>query len=290
MKIKGMTIREFFAIYPDDETCLEHLFGVRFGQGYTCPKCNRAARWYRIKAERAYSCQWCGHHLHPTVDTPFESTRTPLQFWFFAIYLFTTTRNGVSAKELQRQLGVTYKTAWRMGHEIRKHMALVDGEEPLDGTVEIDETFIGGRKHGMGPGAVGKQPLMGMLSRGGAVLTKVVPNVKRKTLEPVIQANVKAGAEIHTDEMGSYRFLNTLGYRHESVNHQNREYVRGNVHTNGIEGFWAHLKNGIQSTHVHVSPKHLEKYAKEFEYRFNARERASEMFPELISTYPKQGK
>jgi transposase-like protein len=124
---KPLTTAAFFRLFPDDETCLQHLFTVRFGQGYTCPSCERPSNWYRIKAERAYSCQWCGHHLHPTVGTPFAKTRTPLQLWFYAIHLFTTTRHGVSGKELQRQLGVTYKTAWRMAALIREHMADVDG-------------------------------------------------------------------------------------------------------------------------------------------------------------------
>jgi|SRR5680860_1255336 len=117
-----LTVREFFKQFPDDASCLEHLFTVHFGQGHKCSKCEREAKWYPIKAERAYSCQWCGNHLHPTVGTPFARSRTALQLWFYAIYLFTTSRHGVPAKELQRQLGVTYKCAWRMGHEIRNHM------------------------------------------------------------------------------------------------------------------------------------------------------------------------
>lgn len=133
---KPQTIREFFKQFPDDEACLSHLFEVRFGQGYACPSCERPSKWFRIKAERAYSCQWCGHHLHPTVGTTFEQTRTPLQLWFYAIFLFTTTRNGVAAKELQRQLGVTYKTAWRMAGLIREHMADVGGDSLLGGVGE----------------------------------------------------------------------------------------------------------------------------------------------------------
>jgi len=121
------TIQEFLAKFSTTEACLQHLFDTRFGQGHVCPSCNRKAKWYRIEAERAYSCQWCGHHLHPTVGTPFEDSRTPLQLWFYAIYLFTTSRHGVPAKELERQLGVTYKTAWRMADLIRKHMAAVWG-------------------------------------------------------------------------------------------------------------------------------------------------------------------
>ena len=136
----GITLREFLAQFPDDESCLQHLFDCRFGQGHVCPSCAKKAKWYRIKAERAYSCGACGHHLHPTVGTLFEDSRTPLQLWFLAIYMFTTSRHGVPAKELQRQLGVTYKTAWRMGHQIRNHMAQVDDEMPLYGEVEIDET------------------------------------------------------------------------------------------------------------------------------------------------------
>ena len=177
---KPLTTRQFFATFPDDEACLAHLFNVRFGTDHKCAKCSTVGRWYRIKAERAYSCGKCGDHLHPTVGTPFEQTRTPLQLWFYAIHLFTTTRHGVSAKELQRQLGVTYKTAWRMGHEIRKHMADVDGEAMIGGegkAVEVDETYVGGTRKGgkRGRGAEGKTVVMGMLERGGDIITKVIP-------------------------------------------------------------------------------------------------------------------
>ena len=180
MSTKPQNIAQFFKQFPDDETCLQHLFNVRFGQGHECSSCGRASKWFRIKAERAYSCQFCGHHLHPTVGTPFEATRTPLQLWFYAIYLFTTTRNGVAAKELQRQLGVTYKTAWRMAGLIREHMATVDGDAPLGGflrTVEVDETYIGGHAKGYGTGYKGnKTAIVGMLERNGNVITKVIPN------------------------------------------------------------------------------------------------------------------
>jgi transposase-like protein len=282
----SISVRHFFRQFPTDEACLTHLFGVRFGQRFRCPKCGREAKWYRIKAERAYSCQWCGHHLHPTAGTPFEDSRTPLQFWFYAIYLFTTSRNGVAAKELERQLGVTYKTAWRMGHEIRKHMALVDGDAPLFGEVEIDETLVGGRHSGKrGRGATGKTIVFGMLQRKGDVMTEVVPDVKRKTLHPVVEANVKPGATVHTDELNSYGGLKAKGYQHKVVNHSRGEYVRGFCHVNGLENFWKHFKSAIRSTHIHVSKKHLYKYAKEFEFRFNSRGHPASMFPELVSRF-----
>jgi DNA-directed RNA polymerase subunit RPC12/RpoP len=159
---KPTTVRQFFAQFPDDDACLTHLFNVRFRQGYKCPKCKRAAKWYLLKSERAMSCQWCGHHIHPMVGTLFEKSRTPLQLWFYAIFLFTTTRNGVAAKELQRQLGVTYKTAWRMAHLIREHMAAIDGDGTLSGVVQVDEAFIGGYEPN-GLGGKGKTIVMGML-------------------------------------------------------------------------------------------------------------------------------
>lgn len=259
MSKKPQTVAQFFKQFPDDESCLNHLFEIRFGQGFECPSCGRASKWFRIKAERAYSCQFCGHHLHPTVGTPFEQTRTPLQMWFYAIYLFTTTRNGVAAKELERQLGVTYKTAWRMAHLIREHMADVDGEDPIGGEVTGKGTDYKGNK----------TAIMGMMERNGDIVTKVIPNRRRTTLQPEIMKHVKPYTEIHTDEFISYEGLERVGkgYWHKTVNHSDGEYVsKAGVSTNSVEGFWSQLKRSINGTHIHVSGKHLRKYAKEAEY------------------------
>jgi transposase len=289
MSKKPQTIAQFFKQFPDDEACLQHLFEIRFGQGFVCPSCERPSKWFRIKAERAYSCQFCGHHLHPTVGTPFQQTRTPLQSWFYAIFLFTTTRNGVAAKELQRQLGVTYKTAWRMADLIRKHMAMVDGETHLGGEgqiVEIDETLIGGKTKGRGLYRSGKTYVLGMMERGGDVVTKVVADNRQTTLIPAIRSNVAKGTEIHTDELKSYRQLPQHGYGHRRVNHSIGEYATADgVTVNSIESFWAQLKRQINGTHIHVSPKHLWKYAKELEYRFNRRACGETMIGELLSTF-----
>jgi len=290
-KPKPQTIAAFFKQFPDDETCLQHLFDVRFGHGFECPKCERDSKWFRLKAERAFSCQWCGHHLHPTVGTPFEKSRTPLQLWFYAIFLFTTTRNGVAAKELERQLGVTYKTAWRMADLIRKHMADVDGETPIGGfmkTVEIDETWVGGKRKGKGSAYVrNKTTVFGMLERGGDVVTKVVPNRRRSTLQGAIVKHVKPHTEIHSDEFTTDDSLGEVnGYWHKRVNHSAGQYVTpAGVGVNGIEGFWAQLKRGINGTHIHVSPKHLWKCAKEAEFRFNRRNRPEAMLDELLTTF-----
>ena len=281
-----MTVKEFFKLFSSDDVCLEHLFNARFGQGHECNKCGRSAKWYRIANRPVYSCQWCGNHVHPRAGTLFEDSRTSLQSWFYAIYLFTVTRHGVSAKEIQRQLGVTYKTAWRMGHEIRKHMAAVDGDDSLGGIVEVDEVMIGGVRPGKrGRGAAGKTVVFGMMERGGDIMTQVVPNVRRATLQPIIQENVEAGAEIHSDELLSYRSLESQGYDHKTVNHGSGQYVSGNVHVNGLEGFWSHLQKSIHGTHIHVSGKHLDKYTKEFEYRFNYRHQPERMILDLLSKF-----
>lgn len=281
-----LTIQQFFKKFPSDTACLEHVFNARYGQGYSCSKCKRSAKWYGIKDKPFYSCQWCGHHIHPCAGTLFEDSRTSLQLWFYAMYLFTSTRHGVSAKELQRQLGVTYKCAWRMGHEIRKHMAKVDGEDPLSGIIEIDETMVGGKRPGKrGRGAEGKTVVFGMMQRDGDVMTKVVPNVRRATLYPHIEENVTKGSEIHTDELRSYHTLADKGYTHKQVNHDIGEYVKGSIHVNSLEGYWSHLKKSINSTHIHVSGKHLDKYSKEFEYRFNSRKHPERMLSELLSKF-----
>lgn len=286
MRPKPLTVQQFFLQFPNDSICLEHLMKTRYGMRSTCCKCERVGLFSRVSSQRAYACQWCGNHLYPCVGTPFEASRTSLQLWFYAIYLFTQTRSGVSGKELQRQLGVTYKAAWRMGHEIRKHMARVDGDEKLSGIVEIDETMIGGKRPGKrGRGAAGKTIVFGMVERGGDIKMQVVPNVRRKTLEPIIEAHVAKGSEVHTDELKSYNNLSEKGYEHETVCHGQGEYARGNCHVNTMEGFWSRFKQSIGGTHVWVSPKHLPSYAGEFEYRYNNRENPEEMLNELLSTY-----
>lgn len=215
-------------------------------------------------------------------------SRTSLQSWFYAIYLFTTSRHGVPAKELERQLGVTYKTAWRMGHQIRGHMEAVDGEEMLFGEIECDETYVGGVREGKrGRGASGKTVVFGMLQRNGQLITKVVPNVRKDTLQPIIDENVESGSTVHTDELLSYSGLQANGYKHETCNHGKDQYVNGNSHVQSIECFWKHLKGGINGTHIHVSKQHLSKYAKEFEFRFNNRANPSLMFPALMLKFSK---
>ena len=263
---KTFTIQDFFRRFPTDEACLNHLMATRYGNRLTCPKCGKEGNFARIKKLPAFSCPSCGHHIHPMAGTPFERSRTPLQKWFYATYLFTTTRNGVSAKELQRQLGVTYKCAWRMGHEIRKYMTFVDGDGPLGGD---------------------KIVVMGMMEREGEIVTRIVPSVKRRNLMPHILLTVRPGTKVATDELHSYKALQWSGYRHGYVNHSKGQYVKGEAHVNSIEGFWSWLKRGINGTHVWVSKKHLPKYLGEFEFRFNLRDQPELMFEYLLKAFPR---
>ncbi|MGE0650507.1 MAG: IS1595 family transposase [Alphaproteobacteria bacterium] len=285
---KAMTISQFFKRFPDDDACLDHLMNVRYGMKWDCPKCGKATNWSRIRKEPAYQCQWCGHHIHPMAGTPFQSTRTSLQKWFYAMFLFTTTRNGVAAKELQRQLGVTYKCAWRMGHEIRKYLAYVDGDAPLGGSgiVEADETFIGG--HAPQDRALeNKSIVLGMVERGGEIVARVVRTRSIHDMVPLILTHVKRGTRIMTDEHQTYTALTEEGYRHEFVTHVAKEWVRGDVHTNTLEGFWAALKRAINGTHIWVSRKHLDKYLGEFEFRYNLRKQPHLMFDLLLAAFPR---
>jgi len=275
------TFKEFQAEYPTDETCLDKIMERRYGgTTITCPSCGIAeAKFHRMTKRRAYACQECGHHIYPCVGTPFEKSSTKLTLWFFAMYLMTTTRHGVAAKELERQLGVTYKTAWRIAHELRKHMAGADFDGPLSGHVEMDETFVGGkhrgrRSRGKGTSSVqDKTPMFGMLQRGGAIRAGVVRDVTKATLMPIILQNVQRGSLINTDEGTQYKSLEKVGpYRHMSVNHSIEEYVAGIHHVNGIEGFWGHFKKGIRGTNVAVSKKQMWKYIAEYTYRYNHRD------------------
>jgi transposase-like protein/predicted RNA-binding Zn-ribbon protein involved in translation (DUF1610 family) len=293
MSTKAPTLRQFQDRFPTEDSCLDHLFQVRFGTDFDCPKCGRPARYSRVKARRSYQCQWCAHQVYPTAGTPFDRTRTSLRDWFYVMFLFTTTRNGVAAKRVERELGVTYKTAWRMCHEIRKYMGALDSDDPLGGPgeiVQIDETFVGGKLKGKGTGKgnylANKSTVLGMLEKGGELITRVIPDTKRASLWPVICENVLPGSTIHTDQLGSYRGLQMRGFRHQTVNHNAGEYVSPyGCSVNNIEGYWAMLKRGINGTHIHVSAKHLAKYLGEFEYRWNMRHAAHLMLDRLMFSF-----
>ena len=278
------SIRDFFARFPDDDACLEHLMGQRYGLKSFCPSCGVETTFHRMTERKAYSGAACGHHVYPQAGTIFQDSRTPLQTWYYAIYLFIATRHGVSGKELQRQLGVTYKTAWRMGQQIRDLMTKADGFTALRGHVEIDETFVGGRQPGnLGRGRTNKVTVLGMKQRGGRIVTGVIADVKTMSIKPVVLDTIEPGTKISTDELPSYNLLVKYGYDHESVNHNKNEWVRGEHHTNNLESFWKLFKTSVRSTHIHVSKKHMNRYLSEFSFRSNHRERGNLMFDLVVA-------
>ncbi|MDP2412257.1 MAG: IS1595 family transposase [Pseudolabrys sp.] len=292
MARKGPTVREFQKRFPDEESCLNHLMRTRYGERLTCMGCHKEATFYRVKARRCFTCEHCGYQVYPTAGTPFEKTRTSLRDWFYVMFLFCASRNGVAAKEVQRQLGVTYKTAWRMCNLIRKYMGYVDGDYPIGGpgkTLEADEMFVGGHDpHKDGKPADDKAVVFGIIERGGDVVTRHVQSRDAGTIVPHILKLAKPGSKIHTDEASNFRSLTERhGFDHETVDHSAKEYVRGDVHTNNIEAFWANVKRGINGTYVWVSKKHLQSYLHEFEYRHNLRQQPALMFELLLQAFPK---
>jgi transposase len=290
-KVEAFSVREFFERFPTEEACLEHLMELRYGLRHPCDKCLNLSTFHRLADRPAYTCAHCGANVHPCAGTIFQDTRTPLRMWFYAIYLFVTTRHGVSGKELQRQLGVTYKTAYRIGQQIRTLMESADIQGLLVGHVEMDEAYVGGRRSGgkRGRGAEGKTIVMGMKERGGRMAAQVIPNVRMETLRDVVLKNVEAGSVVSTDELMSYGLLAGDGFIHGSVKHGAKEwsyydYRTGETHsTNGIESFWHLFKYSVRSTHIHISAEKKPKYLAEFVFRSNHRQLANGMFDVLLS-------
>lgn len=275
--MRNLTIKEFNKLYPNDDACLESIFQSRYGNS-NCPNCKLQGKFHKIKDRKRYDCQ-CGHQVHPLAGTIFHKSSTSLVDWFTGIYEFSTSRNGMSALELQRKIGVTYKTAWRMARQIR--LLLDESGIKLSDDVEADETYIGGKRKGKrGRGADGKSVVFGMKQRKGSVKAQVVANVKGKTLVPIIEDSVEKGSRILTDELPSYRKLPTKGFKHETVNHGAKEYARGDVHVNNTEGFWSQVKRSIDGTYHAVSKKHLQHYVNEFSWRLN--HRGEPMFDSML--------
>lgn len=257
------TIQNFNLDFPNDDACLEWLRNQLYHKKIHCPICKKATKHHRIRTKKVYGCDFCGHQISPTAGTIFEHSPTPLKLWFYAIYLMSSTRCGISAKQIQRETGVTYKTAWRMFRQIRT--LLQEDVTSLTGEVEVDETYIGGVRQGKrGRGATGKAKVVGAAQRGGKVIAKVVPDVKRHTLVPFMIRKVSRSTTLYTDEFPSYDHMTRIGYKHKRIEHYAKEYARGNIHTNSIEGFWSLLKRGISGVYHAVSEKYLQSYINEY--------------------------
>lgn len=261
-----------------EDEAREMLEKVRWPNGIVCPKCGSNKGAWELKSNpksknklRAgvYKCKDCRKQFTVRIDTIFEDSHIPLNKWVAAIYLMNASKKGISAHQLHRMLDITYKTAWFMCHRIRFAMS----EKPLGqlmGIVEADETYIGGKKSG-GRGKPDKTPVFALVERGGELRAGKVSNVTAKTLRPILKEQVHHDAHMMTDSFKSYAALDEDFLFHDAVDHS-KEYVRGNVHTNTLEGWFSLLKRGINGTFHHVSEWHLDRYVGEFAHRYNARE------------------
>lgn len=276
--MKKYTIQDFQEQFPNEDACLEWLRNYRWPNGIHCKKCGEITNHYLARTRKSFCCQECGNHVHPTVDTIAHKSRTSLVLWFYVVYQMAQTRGGISAKQIERETGVTYKTAHRMCKKIRER--LDENQDLMGGEVEVDESYFGGKRRGgkRGRGSENKTPVVGVVQRKGKLKVVAVPDTKAKTVMPIIQNAVKVGTQIYTDEYPIYNRLPYLGYKHDKVLHSHKIYVSGNVHTNTVEGFWALCKNGIRGVFHSVSPKYLQNYLNEYAFRYNHRDDETPMF------------
>lgn len=285
------TVADFNAEFPDDDACLAYIAEERMPGGFgACVKCQGNKKHHRVAGRTAYACDACGHHFFPLAGTIFEKSTTSLKMWFHAMFQMGSTKCGISAKQIQRETGVTYKTAWRMFKQIRTLMS-DDVQLEGDSEVEIDEMYHGGRaKNGNGRKLNGdkkdKVPVLGMVERGGKVVARTIKHARSAEIFPIIKEKILPMSTIFTDEAKIYdgvQYMKNPGYQHKRINHSEAMYVMGNVHTNTIEGFWSLVKRGLGGTHHMVSAKYLQSYLDEYSFRYNRRNEPTPMFRMILS-------
>jgi transposase-like protein len=277
------SLLEVMDYFKDESTCTAYLEQQRWGDKVCCPHCGHD-KVYRTNRGFKCAANTCYKKFTAISGTPFENTKIKLRHWFAAMYLISAHKKGISSYQIGRDLNICQKSAWFMNHRIRV-MFQVHAPEKLSGVLEIDETFVGGEsknkhenkkaKNECGGTVSTKTPVLGMIERGGEVIAHAVPTTEKKDILPVVSENVEPMSIIMTDQYSAYNDLGKTHF-HESVNHSAKEYVRGMVHTNGIENFWSHFQRGIIGVYHHISVKHLDRYCVEYAYRYNTRKITNE--------------
>ncbi|MGA3052969.1 MAG: IS1595 family transposase [Candidatus Korobacteraceae bacterium] len=285
------TVEDFNRRFPNDAACLDELMRLRFPDGIAyCETCDKDRKHYRIEGRPVYSCGHCGTQVSPMAGTIFEKSTTSLRLWFYAMYLMASTRCGISAKQIQRETGVTYKTAWRMFKQIRSLLSEADMQ--LEGlSIEMDESYFGakrkrGAKRGRpSPSDTTKQCVVGVVERGvgkGRVIATVANDATKATLHGIAKERILPESVVFTDEYASYNGLEGEGYEHRRINHSAGVYVLGDVHTNTIEGFWSLVKRGITGVYHNVGRNYLQTYLDEYSFRYNRRNRGNLIFNDVL--------
>lgn len=271
------SIMDLFTMFPDEQDCIEYMEFIRWGSLVISPF-DSDSKVYKCKNNKYY-CVRSNKYFNVKTGTFLENTKVSMKKWFVAIWLITSYKKGISSLQLGREISVTQKTAWGMLNKIREAFSINTDCDQVDGEVEIDETFVGGKnknrhknkkvKNSQGRSYKDKTPVFGILQRGGKVRTIVVPDTKSKTLNPIIKGCIKPGSTLYTDEW-NYGDI-SRHYNHRNVNHSANFYANGDLHTNSIEGFWSIAKKAVNGTYHYISKKHMQGYFDEFCYRYNTR-------------------
>jgi transposase len=278
-----MTYSRFLELFPDNRACLDYLREKFYPEGTECPGCERPSKFHAIKDRSAYSCQFCGHQVYPTAGTIMHKSTTSCQLWFYAIYLMSSTRCGISAKQLEREIGVTYKTAHRMFKKIRS--ILGDEGEPFSGDVEVDETFPGGKPRAWETrekrGSIRRTyrpTVLGMVERGGRVRAFPIPDRGAESIKGAMRKHILPSSMIFTDEWPLYKGTDKEFRGHRRIKHQAHIYVQGDTHTQTIEGFFGLFKNGVRGVYHAISDTYLPDYLNEYAFRYSLRNSSQPIF------------
>lgn len=269
--MEDMNLVQLVEEFADEKKCRKYLQGLRWADAIKCPRCQSEKISHVLKRDQ-FDCDSCRYQFSVTAGTIFNDSHLPLWKWMIAVYLMMESKKGISANQMKRTLNISYKTAWYLCHRIRKAIEEVRVKPHLNGIVEVDETYVGGKydkRRKRGPWE--KQAVIGLLERDGNFEARTIPTASKQVLTGIVRDRVTKGAKVFTDQLAAYKSLDKT-HKHEAVNHSKEEWVRGQVHTNSVENAWSLFKRSIVGSYHKLSTKHMDAYLDEFEWRFNNRE------------------